>query len=215
MSIQTFVIEHYYRAEVMTEVVNCTEDEVKSYCIAKSKKFDPSEESIDYDTLEAWVALKTKPDSWFLAEFKNLTKPKRGIWWLTVDLDDLMSQIGIVSYSIASASAGLELVEHHHVTLDFGVTYEGNPHCAWAVSEGETQYPILIKGLAYNAKAACLVVELKGIESCNARPHITLATAEGILPVYSNDMLSGIDGAYTFLPLEAELEGQLEFFEFN
>lgn len=213
MSIQTFVIEHYYRSEVYTEVVNCTEEEVKRYCIAKSKDYDPSEESIKYDTLEAWVVMKTKPDSW-LKEFIELTQPKRGIWWLAIAAEDL---IRIEDYYLVADTindSDLSPVKHFHVTLAFDVESKDFPLVYVYNNDEAGSIPVFIKGIAWNDKAAVLVVDVP--TSCsNKHPHITLATADGVPPVYSNDMLAGKDGAYQFLPLEAALKGQLEFFEFK
>lgn len=208
MTIQTFVIEHRYRGDVDTQVVNCIEEEVENYCIAKSKNFNPGEESIEYDTLENWVARKTNPDSYFLKEFKELTQPKKGIWWLAVpDVTELIGDIEGAMWW------GKQAVKRHHVTLAFDVRHVDYPEIYMFNPEtGDT--PVFVKGLAYNDKCAALVVEVPA-SCCNKHPHITLATADGVPPVYSNDMLAGKDGAYSFLPLEAELEGQLEFFEFS
>ncbi len=163
-------------------------------------------------SLEEYMEMQSRP----LSDF--CPPAKKGIWWLAVDkglVDALVIRSSVNHYEAWNDISRHDPVKHYHVTLDYGIAAEDNPHCAWSLSEGEIYYPILVKGLAYNDKAACLVVELKGIESCNARPHITLATADGVTPVYSNQMLAGVDGAYQFLPLEAELEGTLEFFQFQ
>ena len=218
MSIQTVIVEHYSDG--------CTIDDHAVLFLEESP--DIVSKSIDLHdhcpgshvstnrtvySLEEYMAQQTRPLSDFCPP-----APKKGIWWLTVDLNDIMSQIGIVSYSIASATAGLTLVEHHHVTLAFDVTEEDKPEVTLTSNciDGEFLPRIKVRGLAYNDKCACLVVDFIGYtRCCNKHPHITLATAEGISPVYSNDMLEGKDGPYSFMPLEAELEGSLEFFEFK
>jgi hypothetical protein len=166
-------------------------------------------------SLEEYMKMQTRPLSDFCPP-----APKKGIWWLAVDkglIDALVIRDSANHYEAWNAISQLDPVKHYHVTLDFGVAAEDNLHCDWAVAHDATSFTVKVKGLAYNDKAACLIVKLdpKSPDCCNKHPHITLATAEGVPPVYSNDMLAGKDGAYSFLPLEAELEGTLEFFQFK
>lgn len=167
-------------------------------------------------SLEEYMKMQSRPLSDFCPP-----AAKKGIWWLAVSAEaihELFTHISGTGNQVWSYIDDYDNeVEHFHVTLDFDVAAEDNPHCAWAVEHDAASFTIKVKGLAYNDKAACLVVELdpKSPDCCNKHPHITLATAEGIPPVYSNDMLAGKDGAYQFLPLEAELEGTLEFFQFQ
>lgn len=136
-------------------------------------------------------------------------RPKRGIWWLALEREGIAWLRWAFTYG-----AGFEEVEHLHVTLAFDVTEEEVPSLCnggWKSSS----FPIVVKGLAHNSKCACLVVDIGDTDCCNKHPHITLALAEGVQPVYSNDMLSGKDGPYTYLPLEATLEGRLEFKPFD
>ena len=114
--------------------------------------------------------------------------PKRGIWWLVVGEEELHPLATFLVYS-----PNLEEVEHLHVTLAFDATEEEVPSLCNGGWESSS-FPIRVKGLAYNSRCACLVVDIGDTDCCNKHPHITLALAEGVQPVYSNDMLAGKDG---------------------
>jgi hypothetical protein len=212
-TIQTVIVEHYTDGYEFNDHAVFFLEEAPEV-VKESIAFD------DYDghgvsihrtvySLKEYMELQSRPLMGFCPP-----APKKGIWWLSVDIDDLMRQIGLVSYSIALATSGLtQAVKHHHVTLAFDVRHVDYPEIYMFNPEtGGT--PVFVKGLAYNDKCAALVVEVPA-SCCNKVAHITLATAEGIAPVYSNDMLAGVDGPYSFLPLEDELEGTLEFFQFQ
>lgn len=158
----------------------------------------------DYNTLytfDEWWAKNKIDVSKTLNKLKEHNK--RGIWWYAVpDTTEL------ISYIMGSMWQGKSPVKHHHVTMMFDAIYSERP--GWM----EDSHRIQVQGLAWNDKCTALkVARVPGC--CNKVAHVTLATADGVPPVYSNDMLAGKDGAYSFLPLEAELEGQLEFFEFS
>lgn len=166
---------------------------------------------VTIESLDEWVN-HYQMDS---AEFAKLTsQSKRGIWWLAVDkvaINELLAQRSSTNHQIWSYIDDYDHdVKHFHVTLAFDVAEEECP------AEDTYDCGVIVKGLAYNERCAALVVEISKHLTChNKHPHITLATADGVPPVYSNDMLAGKDGAYHFLPLAAELEGTLEFFEFS
>ena len=168
-------------------------------------------------SLEEYMTMQSRPMSNFCPP-----APKKGIWWLTVeDIDCVFSRtaLGMSQYEkiLMDYTNGQSKVmsKHFHVTLAYDVTKQERPEGRYASKfDGDRKigeyHPIYVHGLAYNDKCACLVVH--GVrECCNKHPHLTLATAEGVPPVYSNDMLAGVDGPYNFLPLDAELEGTLEF----
>lgn len=168
-------------------------------------------------SLEEYMKMQTRPLSDFCPP-----AAKKGIWWLAVDpagvSEVVMSYYGSsLDYDFKQIFKPLTEVRHFHVTLAYDVNKGNKPE--YRIGYGNSlefdRYPIKVTGLAYNDKCAALVVEVKHMDCCNKHPHITLATAEGVPPVYSNDMLAGKDGAYNFLPLEAELEGTLEFFQFQ
>lgn len=163
-------------------------------------------------SIEEYMEMQTRPLSDFCPP-----AAKKGIWWLAVDDEDCLNILREVR---GLGTHNKNRVEHFHVTLAYNVTKDDKPaYLVAQVAHGKTfefgTYTIIVKGLAYNDKCAALVVDVKGMEYCSRHPHITLATAEGVPPVYSNEMLAGVDGAYNFLPLEAELEGTLEFFQFK
>jgi Fungal tRNA ligase phosphodiesterase domain len=60
---------------------------------------------------------------------------------------------------------------------------------------------IEVKGYALDAKAEAVIVSIPPLASQNKIPHITLSTAEGVPPVYSNTLLG-----------EARAEGRKVFF---
>lgn len=178
---------------------------------------------VSLTSLDEWVASRRMSQSKF---DKLIAKPKKGIWWLAVsDIQRIFSRttFGASQYQkiMLNYTNGQSkvMVKHFHVTLAYDVTRQDRPDNYYKSKfDGDRKIgeytPVHVRGLAYNDKCACLVVS--GIrDCCNKVAHITLATADGVKPVYSNDMLAGVDGAYSFLPLEAELEGQLEFFEFS
>lgn len=171
--------------------------------------------SMTIQSLDEWAASLRMSQSTF---DKLTAKPKRGIWWLALDEGDinaLLKQRSVANHELWTYLEDLDVVPHWHVTLAFDVTKVDKPEVFTYERSGGEPYNIAVKGLAYNDKCAAFVVDLGKSRCCNKHPHITLATAEGVKPVYSNDMLAGKDGAYNFLPLEAELEGTLEFFEFS
>lgn len=168
-------------------------------------------------SLEEYMKMQTRPLSDFYPP-----AAKKGIWWLAVDpagvSEVVMSYYGSsLDYDFKQIFKPLTEVQHFHVTLAYDVNKGDKPE--YRIGYGNSleleKYPIKVTGLAYNDKAAALVVEVKHMDCCNKHSHITLATADGVPPVYSNEMLAGVDGAYNFLPLEAELEGTLEFFQFK
>ena len=152
-------------------------------------------------------------------EYELSRRVKRGIWWLAVEYDDIAQMLcppNIYETTYHALYGGKRHVEHIHVTLAFDVTEHGRPLTHNDKWGGDSDcFPIRVKGLAHNSKCACLVVDIGDTDCCNKHPHITLALAEGVQPVYSNDMLAGKDGPYTYLPLEATLEGRLEFKPFD
>ena len=68
----------------------------------------------------------------------------------------------------------------HHSTIQFG-----NPDIT-KIEVGKT-YKINAIGLARNDKADAILIE--NPKSNNKYPHITLSTAQGIKPVYSNELM--------------------------
>jgi hypothetical protein len=69
----------------------------------------------------------------------------------------------------------------HHVTLEFGIK---EPH----EMDGQT-VSMEVSGYATDEKGEAITVNLNGIESTNAIPHITLSCADGVKPFYSNELL--------------------------
>lgn len=201
--------------------VDCTPAQIELI----RERYKEYEGDYDIQPLDTWVNSK-RMQSW---RFDKLTAgPQRGIWWLAVCTEEVQNEITYSGKPLADylydalgfnewAGGKYNWVKHHHVTLAFNVTAEDKPKLSYWSSGGRTWYGITVKGLAYNDKAACFVVDLgfNNEHCCNKVAHITLATTEGVPPVYSNTMLAGEEGAYNFLPLEAELEGTLEFFEFQ
>jgi len=125
-----------------------------------------------------------------------------GIWWLPVskkEVDNLDLPI----------PEGLEPVDHLHVTLKFNVRMCDVPLGFFHLHD-EGLPLIKVKGFAFNDKAACLVVEVNGWCD-NEHPHITLALAEGVPPVYCNEMLAGV---YSYKSLDFKLYSELEFYQF-
>jgi len=212
MSIQTVIVERHHEDDELGEVFFLEEspDLVKASITT---------------TTDAWRAIYsfeeyTNMQTRHLSDFCP-PAPKKGIWWLTVDKGAVSNIMNIMPDKL-KVHCALEMfnpVSHFHVTLAYDVNKEDRPEGRYASKfDGNRKigeyHPIYVHGLAYNEKCACLVVH--GVrECCNKHPHITIMTADGVKPVYSNDMLAGVDGPYNFLPLDAELEGTLEFFEFN
>jgi len=221
MSIQT-VIRHRFRS-------SCNDDwEEAIHYLEESP--EEVRASIDYEAVDDTYEMRREVYSLekYLQQ-KSITPlsdfcppaPKKGIWWLTVDYDAVWCLVCRTNLGVSNHQKVMMsklLVKHFHVTLTYDVTEDDKPEVSLTSNclDGEFLPRIKVRGLAYNDKCACLVIDFIGYTlCCNKHPHITLATAESISPVYSNDMLAGKDGAYQFLPLEAELEGSLEFFEFN
>jgi len=81
----------------------------------------------------------------------------------------------------------------HHVTLDYG---KNQYH-----KDFGKKATVIVLGYAKDDKAEALLVSTGGIHSDNANPHITISTAPGVAPVYSNELLSkgneGVDESLT------------------
>ena len=65
-----------------------------------------------------------------------------------------------------------------------------------------------LKVIGYSSDEKGQAVVVSGVDSSNKIPHITISTADGVSPVYSNELLLGdvteVDGI--------ELEAQIGFF---
>jgi Fungal tRNA ligase phosphodiesterase domain len=73
----------------------------------------------------------------------------------------------------------------HHMTMKFKPT----PEELEATPLGE-KVKLRVIGWAADEKGQAVLVEPEGVASANAHPHITIATAPGTGPVYSNDLLA-------------------------
>ena len=51
-----------------------------------------------------------------------------------------------------------------------------------------------VAGEAFDEKGQAVLVVLKGADSKNAHPHITVSTADGVKPVYSNTLFEKMTG---------------------
>ncbi len=69
-----------------------------------------------------------------------------------------------------------------HVTLDYG---KNEYH-----EDFGKRVPITVLGYACDDKAEAILVSCGGVRCDNANPHITISTAPGVPPVYSNELLS-------------------------
>lgn len=84
-------------------------------------------------------------------------------------------------------------VQADHVTLVFKPTAEQLEVIKEKFPPG-TAVPIKVTGVAQDEKAQALEVELPPDVAelgTNQRPHVTVSVAEGVSPVYSNELLSG------------------------
>lgn len=90
-----------------------------------------------------------------------------------------------------------------HCTLKFGLSEEDIKN----LSVGQ-EVKILVNGYAEDEKGQAVSVELKGIKSNNIIPHITISTAIGVKPFYSNELLKKDLQKVSHL----ELDGIVDFF---
>lgn len=69
----------------------------------------------------------------------------------------------------------------HHTTIAF------KPASVEGFAEG-SPVTLRVVGFAHDERGQAVLVS--GVESSNAHPHVTVATAEGTKPVYSNELLA-------------------------
>ena len=202
---EKFVIETCTQYEGgSTRALECSKEAAEAYVQHLNER--GYDEINTLYTLDEWFDKERWPAHQVQEVYEeSLASQKRGIWWLTVeDLKDLKETI---DKTLSQKAPQLIRVEHLHCTLAFDVPREGCPD-GYSIEDG-TPY-ILALGLAYNDKAACLIVNLPG-DCNNTHPHVTLALAPGVPPVYCNEMLAD---SYQFKRLEGVLVGDLEFYEF-
>lgn len=124
----------------------------------------------------------------------------------------------VVYWSIAlgreSRAKLLEVVPHEalvgktplgevHSTLQFiGAWTDPETNVRLGQLRGKT-VPLRITGIAWDDKGVAARVESE-VPSTNKHPHITLALAHGVKPVYSNELL---DGDCSFVPVDLALYG--------
>ena len=100
------------------------------------------------------------------------------------------SQSSIIYNAVRLTNESVELLKnrfppvhpnefYHHMTINFGVK-------EYPETLGET---VELTVVGYKEDESAQAVVVTGISSKNKIPHITLSTAEGVKPVYSNQML--------------------------
>lgn len=149
-------------------------------------------------------------------------KDQKGTWQLTVGVDKLAS-IYLVPEIVRELvyECGFRELQSFYVTLASNVSKQERPRLDGMTKilkpkyyfDGVVGHDIRVKGVAWNDKCACLVVDIGDTECCNTQPHITLALAPDVPPGYSNEMLSSKD--YTFTMMDCVINGVLEFHQFS
>ena len=178
-------------AVVEVDITKSTSEQVQTILEALQISSDkmPSESQINE------VIAKVKKEELELLK-KNSKKLKTSYWSLELDETnkDLIFQYPTVQQFLKE-NPNLVPQETLHMTilycLDKKVLTEDqkNLDAACFVQLGK-EIEIQIKGLHYNNKAMALLVEPKDLGSDNDFPHITLATASGTNPKYSNKLLA-------------------------
>jgi hypothetical protein len=104
------------------------------------------------------------------------------------------AQAAILPLVPADALTGKTLRPEFHITLRYiGDTMDPVWYMAFLSKIG-SHVPIKITEIVWDAKGAAARVELPADVACsNAVPHITLAVAKGVQPVYSNTLLLSAD----------------------
>ena len=90
---------------------------------------------------------------------------------------------------LAAVPARHSKVHADHVTLVF----QPSPEELEKFDLGST-VELEVAGEAFDEKGQAVLVDLRGVDSKNAHPHITISTADGTKPVYSNTLFEKMTG---------------------
>lgn len=93
----------------------------------------------------------------------------------------------------------------HHVTVAFNPTLEQIAQFT----------PLIGRRFVFNATSLVTdekgqAMRVEGVPSLNKHPHITISCAEGVSPVYSNELLDKIEGVRVF-GFNIELSGTMHY----
>lgn len=116
------------------------------------------------------------------------------------------------SHGLLASDATHEKVFAHHLTVAFrpGMDQEGELSAFLG-----RQVEMEVQGWARDEKGEAVLVKLPDwlADYCqNDYPHVTVSCAEGVKPVYSNDLLAEADDAGSIEPRGGVLVGRLGFF---
>lgn len=75
----------------------------------------------------------------------------------------------------------------HHMTIKFKPSDEDVANYSSMIGQN---FELKVVGYAEDEKGQAVLVEPQGISSTNSNPHITISCADGVTPVYSNELLS-------------------------
>lgn len=131
-----------------------------------------------------------------------------GYWALSIETEDVQALLNLSPKTLV----GKQVKHEFHVTLAFNVTEDYKPYTSLTP---KYHYTVYTNGIAVDEKAAALVLFEPGhLCITNPHPHITIALADGVKPVYCNEMLGK---AYMFYPFKKihKLVGKLIFVPFN
>lgn len=119
---------------------------------------------------------------------------------------DEPSQVRVICAVQRHVGALLSRSFAHHLTLKFKPT----PEEVKALPIGDT-VTFQILGYGADEKAQALLCSVPAGLTCdNANPHVTVAVAEGVSPVYSNELLAQ---GVTRLPRPVDLTARVGFFD--
>lgn len=126
---------------------------------------------------------------------------KKGILWINLSKESRKKLLSLVKPSF-------EVVHAEHITLQYPAYQD---ECLNLIGQKEK---ILVTSHKSNGEIETVTVSIdKDLPCGNKIPHITVSAKKGVAPVKSNEMLAS--GVFEINePLNLELEGTVEFFEF-